>query len=146
MAATGEMPSQPDRSEWLLLAYGVSLVALVSGHLFWLLWSYVPWYASEFAGMGIELPRSTMVAVAASMWFIRLLPYLVVLVVLVGVVLARSPLAEAMRTPRRMARALTTIALVAGLAEAVACASIVHAVHAAYSAVAGHARLERSQR
>src|SRR5260370_42510724 len=51
-------------------------------------------------------------------------PSLVSLLVLVGVVLARTALPAAMRKqPRRMVRAVATIALVAGLAEAVACAT-----------------------
>jgi len=134
---------QAGRSVWLLLAYTVIFGAAASGHLSWLLWRYVPLHVGVFAGIGIDLPRSTLVTVAASNWFVRLLPFLVLLFVPIGGLFATAVVvAAASRRAGWIIKGVATFGLLICLAESVACAFVVHSVQAAYSAAATDARLQ----
>jgi type IV pilus assembly protein PilC len=47
-----------------------------------ILWKVIPTFAAMFAGLGAELPLPTRIVIAASNWFVRLLPFLIVFMVL----------------------------------------------------------------
>jgi len=136
------------RSAWLLLAYATVLVAVASGHLAWLLWRYVPLHAAIFAGMGINLPGSTVLVVRTSTWFVRLLPFLVLLLVPISGMLVTTLLIAATNARRAasLVKGVATVGLLVALVEAVACAGIVHAVHAAYSVGATDAKFQEGLR
>jgi len=63
----------------------VSIAGLVVGVI---LWKVIPTFAALFAGLGAQLPLPTRLVIAASNWFVRLLPFLVVGSI-AGVVLLR---------------------------------------------------------
>ena len=48
------------------------------GEVAWLLWSYVPAHAGAFAELAMPLPLATRVTIVMSLWFIRVLPFLVI--------------------------------------------------------------------
>ena len=53
----------------------ISIAGLVVGVI---LWKVIPTFAAMFAGLGAQLPLPTRIVIAASNWFVRLLPFLVV--------------------------------------------------------------------
>jgi len=63
----------------------VSIAGLVVGVI---LWKVIPTFAALFAGLGAQLPLPTRLVIAASNWFVRLLPFMVVGSI-AGVVLLR---------------------------------------------------------
>ncbi len=52
----------------------VSIAGLVVGVI---LWKVIPTFAALFTGLGAQLPLPTRIVIAASNWFVRLLPFLV---------------------------------------------------------------------
>lgn len=53
----------------------ISIAGLVVGVI---LWKVIPTFAAMFAGLGAQLPLPTRICIAASNWFVRLLPFLVI--------------------------------------------------------------------
>jgi len=121
------------RAAWLLLGYSSGFVIGASAHLLWLLWRYVPLHAAVFEGMGIEIPGTTRMVVATSIWVVRLLPFMVILSIPVaGVVAAAIVVIGTKAGMPAVARSLATLGLVVALGESAASAFVVHAIHAAY--------------
>jgi type II secretory pathway component PulF len=67
--------------EIVLLAVATVLVITAAAYLSWLLWRYVPPHAALFEALGVSLPSDTRIAVAASNWFVRLVPFLLLLAI-----------------------------------------------------------------
>jgi type II secretory pathway component PulF len=113
----------------------------------WLLWRYVPPHAALFAGLGTPLPRSATLVILASNWFIRLLPFLILLVLLVGRALVVPLFVDAIQRHERSAvtalSVLLSLATVTGLA---ASAFVIHAMHAGCSQAIGEARYQQEIR
>ena len=80
-----DVSARPGVATWLLLAAPTVLVLGSALYLSWLLWRYVPPHAALFEGLGTPLPTDARIAIAASNWFVRVLPF----VVLLGLALAR---------------------------------------------------------
>lgn len=135
------------RMAWLLVGYATLFVIVASAHLLWLLWRFVPLHAAVFEGIGIELPRATLIAVAASNWTVRLLPFMIVLGVavaaMVAVVIALATFKGALAT---VAKGLAALGLVAALADSVVCALVVHSIHAGYAVAATSPKFQQSLR
>jgi type IV pilus assembly protein PilC len=64
------------------MVYPVAVIGIAGIVIAVILWKVIPTFASMFAGLGAELPLPTRMVIAASNWFIRLLPFLVVFAVL----------------------------------------------------------------
>src|SRR5688572_6475216 len=63
--------------ELLLLGFALAAWAIATVHLMFLLWRFVPMQAASFEGMGAIPPLGLRIAIAASNWMIRLLPFAV---------------------------------------------------------------------
>ena len=140
-ATSGSAPGY----SWALLAYALVRAGLGFIWVTWLLWSYVPTHAAVFEGFRLALPASTAKALAASTWFVRFLPFAVLLCP-IGVAVLAAPLGVA---PARGAGALALRWIVSGLlllglAEGVSGAFVVHAIHEAYVVVASDPRYQES--
>jgi len=112
--------------------------------LAWLLWRYVPPHAALFAGLGLPLPRATTLVFAASNWFVRLLPILILLMLvvvrLVFVPLFRSGFGMG---ERGAILVLVGMLSVVGLAELGACAFVVQALQAGCSRATADPRYQQ---
>ena len=62
------------KSAMIYPAAVVSIAGLVVGVI---LWKVIPTFAALFVGLGAQLPLPTRIVIAASDWFVRLLPFLV---------------------------------------------------------------------
>lgn len=118
-------------SDRLSVALGALGLAAASGALTWLLWSHVPERLAFFAGLGVPLPLSTRLALAASNWFVRLLPLFVLALLptttTVGLLLY---VLAARRGPRTAVRALTALLVGLALLELAAVALVLYGLHA----------------
>ena len=70
------------------MVYPVAVLGIAGIVIAVILWKVIPTFASMFAGLGAELPLPTRLVIAASNWFVRLLPFIIVFIV-VSVVLVR---------------------------------------------------------
>lgn len=126
----------------LYLGGGLLLAVLAWGSCAWLLWRYVPVHAALFEGLATPLPRSAMLVVVAASWFIRLLPFLVLLAVLLGRVLLQPLLVAAMTGHSTAIKTWTILLSIAVLTGLVATAFIVHAMQAGCSQAKSDPRFE----
>ncbi|MET0552713.1 MAG: hypothetical protein ABW221_06730 [Vicinamibacteria bacterium] len=115
--------------EHLLLAFALVAWAVATVHLMVLLWRFVPTQSALFAGMGATPPMGLRIAIAASNWMVRLLPFAVLAspFVLGGVAVAGGLIAWRLDlSTRAVLRAVVVVAL-AGLSVTVlASFGIVH--------------------
>jgi hypothetical protein len=104
-------------SLWATLLGASVLVTLIGWMwLGWLLWRYVPLHAALFAGLSTPPPRLTAAVIELSMWFVRLLPFLLLAVILLGSRLMVPLYLRATRERDRGAtRTLLTLLACAGL-------------------------------
>jgi type IV pilus assembly protein PilC len=64
------------------MVYPVAVLAIAGIVIAVILWKVIPTFASMFEGLGATLPLPTRIVIAASNWFVRLLPFLVVGIIL----------------------------------------------------------------
>jgi type IV pilus assembly protein PilC len=60
------------------MVYPVAVIGIAGLVIAVILWKVIPTFASMFEGLGAQLPLPTRIVIAASNWFVRLLPFLVV--------------------------------------------------------------------
>ena len=60
------------------MVYPVAVISIAGIVIAVILWKVIPTFASMFEGLGAQLPLPTRIVIAASNWFIRLLPFLVI--------------------------------------------------------------------
>jgi hypothetical protein len=132
------MPASPDarsigRLARLLLVYAACLVLGGGACLTWLLWRAVPVHEALFEGLGVPLPRTTLVTFAAATWLVRLAPFLVMLGVGLAGGLAIAFLNGGARKGRPwVVSALISAGLAVGVLELTACAFACWSIHHAY--------------
>jgi type IV pilus assembly protein PilC len=71
------------------MVYPIAVISIAGIVIAVILWKVIPTFASMFEGLGAELPLPTRIVIAASNWFVRLLPFLVVGIVLLVVLFRR---------------------------------------------------------
>jgi type IV pilus assembly protein PilC len=59
------------------MVYPVAVLGIAGLVIAVILWKVIPTFASMFEGLGAQLPLPTRMVIAASNWFVRLLPFLV---------------------------------------------------------------------
>jgi hypothetical protein len=124
------MQSKPTaRGEHLLLQLALAAWAIATVHLMVLLWRFVPAQAALFEGMGALPPLGLRIAIAASNWMIRLLPFAVLLspFVMVGLAAVGGLIAWRFHVTARAVLRAFVVAALAGLSVTVlASFGIVH--------------------
>ncbi len=60
------------------MVYPVAVMSIAGLVVAVILWKVIPTFASMFEGLGAQLPLPTRIVIAASNWFVRLLPFLVI--------------------------------------------------------------------
>jgi type IV pilus assembly protein PilC len=63
------------------MVYPVAVLCIAGIVIAVILWKVIPTFASMFEGLGATLPLPTRIVIAASNWFVRLLPFLVIFLV-----------------------------------------------------------------
>jgi type IV pilus assembly protein PilC len=63
------------------MVYPVAVICIAGIVIAVILWKVIPTFAAMFEGLGATLPLPTRMVIAASNWFVRLLPFLVVFLV-----------------------------------------------------------------
>jgi type IV pilus assembly protein PilC len=63
------------------MVYPVAVLGIAFLVIAVILWKVIPTFAAMFEGLGAQLPLPTRIVIAASNWFVRLLPFLVVFAV-----------------------------------------------------------------
>jgi type II secretory pathway component PulF len=118
---------------WLLASASAALLLVASVSLAWLLWRYVPSQAALLSGLQVSLPLLTRVVIAASAWFVRLLPLLVLVgLPILGLAAGIAVLvAFQTRSTRRFLGFATACAITLSVAEMLASAVVVYAMHQA---------------
>lgn len=101
-----------------------------------LLWFYVPVQASAFAALNAQLPLLTRIAIFASNWFVRLLPFAVVL----GILGSGGFLAFGIWMGLTKRRALRWLLVAIGTATTALSAAVVVAMYLGLRNVALHLR------
>jgi type IV pilus assembly protein PilC len=64
------------------MVYPVAVLAIAGIVIAVILWKVIPTFAAMFAGLNAELPLPTRFVIALSNWFVRLLPFIIVIAVL----------------------------------------------------------------
>jgi type IV pilus assembly protein PilC len=70
------------------MVYPVAVICIAAIVIGVILWKVIPTFASMFEGLGAELPLPTRIVIWMSNWFVRLLPFLIILLI-VGVIAFR---------------------------------------------------------
>jgi hypothetical protein len=110
-------------------------------HLSWLLWRYVPPHAALFEALGIVLPADTRLAVLASNWFVRLLPFAVLLALgLGGLVLLPLSVRALANRQRSMIGVLVATISALGIAEFGGSALVIRAMRTGCSSATADPR------
>jgi hypothetical protein len=142
-----ETRSKPGvRNELLLLAFALSAWAVATAHLMVLLWRFVPTQAAVFAGMGATPTPGFRLAVGASTFMVRWLPWMVLAAQIVIPVVAAAAGLAAWRfgvSRRTMLRACVVIALAGASYAVLASFGIVHSAQSVRDGVKVHPRFER---
>jgi type IV pilus assembly protein PilC len=63
------------------MVYPIAVLCIAGIVIAVILWKVIPTFAAMFEGLGATLPLPTRIVIAASNWFVRLLPFLVVFLV-----------------------------------------------------------------
>jgi type IV pilus assembly protein PilC len=63
------------------MVYPIAVISIAGIVIAVILWKVIPTFAAMFEGLGATLPLPTRIVIAASNWFVRLLPFLVVFLV-----------------------------------------------------------------
>ena len=110
-----------------MLLAGAATVALL-----YILYSAIPAEAARLEDQGAALPASTILALAASNWFVRLLPFLILLSIpLACVVIVAMALAFRRSTIDRLVEVMTRGVLLVAAGILALCAFLLYAIHAA---------------
>ena len=128
----------PGAGGWIaLVCTGLLCPATLVANV-WLLWSYVPAHAAALADVGTPLPLSTRISIAASSWFVRMLPFAIVAAVLLGpVVLGGATLLMLALEPWwRAARMFIAAGLIVSALGSGTIGFVLMSIRAAYRAAA----------
>jgi type IV pilus assembly protein PilC len=71
------------------MVYPVAVISIAGIVIAVILWKVIPTFAAMFEGLGAQLPLPTRLVIAASNWFVRLLPFLIVGIVLAVIAFKR---------------------------------------------------------
>jgi len=71
------------------LVYPIAVVSIAGLVVAVILWKVIPTFAALFAGLGAQLPLPTRIVIFMSNWFVRLLPFIVVGMIVLGYALKR---------------------------------------------------------
>src|ERR1044071_1303615 len=71
------------------MVYPIAVIGIAGIVIAVILWKVIPTFAAMFEGLGAQLPLPTRIVIAASNWFVRLLPFLVLGAVGGGLLLRR---------------------------------------------------------
>jgi len=71
------------------MIYPIAVISIAGIVVAVILWKVIPTFAAMFEGLGAQLPLPTRIVIAASNWFVRLLPFLVLGVVGGGLLIRR---------------------------------------------------------
>jgi type IV pilus assembly protein PilC len=71
------------------MIYPIAVMSIAGIVVAVILWKVIPTFAAMFEGLGAQLPLPTRIVIAASNWFVRLLPFLVLAAVGGGFLLRR---------------------------------------------------------
>jgi type IV pilus assembly protein PilC len=63
------------------MVYPIAVICIAGIVIAVILWKVIPTFAAMFEGLGAQLPLPTRLVIAASNWFIRLLPFIVIFIV-----------------------------------------------------------------
>jgi type IV pilus assembly protein PilC len=63
------------------MVYPVAVLGIAAIVIAVILWKVIPTFAAMFEGLGAQLPLPTRIVIALSNWFVRILPFLVILIV-----------------------------------------------------------------
>src|SRR6185436_704144 len=63
------------------MVYPIAVITIAFLVIAVILWKVIPTFAAMFEGLGAQLPLPTRIVIAISNWFVRLLPFLVILIV-----------------------------------------------------------------
>jgi type IV pilus assembly protein PilC len=63
------------------MVYPVAVIGIAAIVIAVILWKVIPTFAAMFEGLGAQLPLPTRIVIALSNWFVRILPFLVILIV-----------------------------------------------------------------
>jgi type II secretory pathway component PulF len=130
LARTPEVNLRPSGRLWLLVSAPTALALVGAVYLSWLLWRYVPPHAALFEGLGTSLPPEARIPVVASNWFVRVLPFVVLLAFgLGGLVLVPLATYGVYRRRRWAIGTVVVIMAVLGIVELGSCALVLHGVH-----------------
>jgi hypothetical protein len=149
MTESGETQVNSLRPWMLTLAHSALLLLAAASLLVWMLRSLVPIHASLFEGMGVDLPPSTRVAIAMSVWTGRLLRPGIVLGVVGTVPALRLAHLVGRRlgwTPARMLAMLAGFGAAVALALVFACGFVVWALRAGFISAVNDPRIEENMR
>jgi type IV pilus assembly protein PilC len=71
------------------MIYPIAVISIAGIVVAVILWKVIPTFAAMFEGLGAQLPLPTRIVITASNWFVRLLPFLVLIAVGGGFMLRR---------------------------------------------------------
>ncbi len=132
-------PSYMDvrRHSAFLLGGGGLVAALLATSCFvYLAWHYVPHHAGRLADAHAAFPMSAGWAFFISKWFVRLLPFLVISLFILGPIIAVAiAIAFALLPARTVVRVTGIAALCVAVVEVVLCGIMAYGIHAAYTAL-----------
>jgi type II secretory pathway component PulF len=127
--------------DFALLAAACLIALGGAALLVWLLWRWVPLHAALFAGLTVDVPRNTQLVMAASKWFVRLVPLLIILVLVLASLVARPLFLRMTGASDRWAvRALAGILSLVALLELGASAFVVREIRAGCSSGSADSR------
>ena len=63
------------------MVYPIAVLGIAAIVIAVILWKVIPTFAAMFEGLGAQLPLPTRIVIALSNWFVRLLPFLVIIIV-----------------------------------------------------------------
>ena len=63
------------------MVYPIAVLGIAAIVIAVILWKVIPTFAAMFEGLGAQLPLPTRIVIAASNWFVRILPFLVIFIV-----------------------------------------------------------------
>jgi type IV pilus assembly protein PilC len=71
------------------MIYPVAVISIAALVVSVILWKVIPTFAAMFEGLGAQLPLPTRIVIQMSNWFVRLLPFLVLIIVGGGFLMRR---------------------------------------------------------
>jgi hypothetical protein len=145
---TERPPDRIQSSGWLALALTALLVLVTWSEVVWLLWRYVPAHAAMLAGLGLPLSMPARVVIVLAMWFIRLLPLVLLALLMAGPGLVAVAVAVGFRvqSKRRFVGWLISVGLLGALTATLASGFVVASLYGVYRAAARAPQVEERVR